>query len=110
MDQLLVAADVVVSRSGGTSVAELAIVGVPSVLVPFPTAPRDHQTANAQSLVESGAAVLVPDAELDEDRLAAELTRMLKGDVLVTMTERAHGLGRPDAADRVADLVIGSAT
>jgi UDP-N-acetylglucosamine:LPS N-acetylglucosamine transferase len=105
MERLLAAADVAVCRSGGTTVAELAVVGVPAVFVPLPIAPRDHQTANAAALVAAGAAVVVPDAECDVDRLEAELGRMLQPEQLSAMTAAAASLGLPDAADRVADIV-----
>jgi undecaprenyldiphospho-muramoylpentapeptide beta-N-acetylglucosaminyltransferase len=109
MDRVLAAADLAVSRAGGTTVAELAVVGVASVLVPFPLAPRDHQTANARSLVAAGGAVLIPDDELTTERLAAEVEELLHGDRLLDMSSAAHGLGHPDAADRVAALVLGHA-
>ena len=105
MALLLAAADVVVSRSGG-SVAELEAVGRASVLVPLPGAPGDHQTANARALVDAGAAVLVPDAELTPERLATEIDSLLADPArLVAMGEAARRLARPDAAERVADLV-----
>jgi len=105
MAQLLAAADVAVCRAGG-SVAELAAAGVPSVLVPLPGAPGDHQRANASAMVRAGAAVLVPDAELTAERLAAELT-LLVDDAprRAAMAAAAAALGRPDAADRVAVLL-----
>lgn len=106
MSVLLAAADVAVCRAGGTTVAELALVGLPSVLVPLPGAPGDHQTANAAALVQAGAAVLVPDAELTPERLAREL------DALVGDAARLEAMGRaavscavPDAANRVAMLL-----
>jgi undecaprenyldiphospho-muramoylpentapeptide beta-N-acetylglucosaminyltransferase len=107
MDLALAAADLVVSRSGGTTVAELAVVGVPSVLVPLPIATRDHQTANAGPLVRAGAAVLVPDDELDADRLVREVAHLLADgpDGLARRADAARSLGRPDAAAAVADLV-----
>jgi len=106
MPTTFAAADVVVSRAGATTVAELAVLGLPSVLVPLPIATADHQTANARHLVELGAARLVPDAELDVDRLEAELEPLV-GDpeALARMGEGARALGRRDAADRVAALV-----
>jgi UDP-N-acetylglucosamine--N-acetylmuramyl-(pentapeptide) pyrophosphoryl-undecaprenol N-acetylglucosamine transferase len=74
--------------------------------VPLPIAPRDHQTANAGPLVRAGAAILVPDGELDTDRLVAEVGRLLDDQGrLAEMGAAAHGLARPDAAERVADLV-----
>ncbi|HEY6530926.1 MAG TPA: UDP-N-acetylglucosamine--N-acetylmuramyl-(pentapeptide) pyrophosphoryl-undecaprenol N-acetylglucosamine transferase, partial [Acidimicrobiales bacterium] len=106
MERVLCAADLLVGRAGGTTVAELAEVGLGAVLVPLPIAPRDHQTANAAALVRAGAAILVPDAELDGDRLVAELAPLLEHpERLATMAAAAHALARPDAADRVADLV-----
>ncbi|MGI8686518.1 MAG: undecaprenyldiphospho-muramoylpentapeptide beta-N-acetylglucosaminyltransferase [Acidimicrobiales bacterium] len=106
MPLLYAAADVVLSRAGGSTVAELAAAGVPAVLVPLPGAPNDHQTANAMALVRAGAAVLVPDAELTPERLAAELDPLLADpDRLAAMADAGRRIARPDAADRVADLV-----
>ena len=106
MPQVYAAADVVVGRAGATSVAELAVVGLPSVLVPLPGAPGDHQTANAAGLVEAGGAVLVPDAELDGVRLVTEVHRLLETpELLASMGRAAAGLGRRDADNRVADLL-----
>jgi undecaprenyldiphospho-muramoylpentapeptide beta-N-acetylglucosaminyltransferase len=106
MDTVLAAADLLIGRAGGTTVAELAEVGVGGVLVPLPQAPRDHQTANAAALVRVGAALLIPDAELDGDRLVAEIDALL-GDPsqLEEMGIAAHTLAQPDAADAVAELV-----
>jgi len=105
MHLLLQAADVVVTRAGGT-VAELAAFGVPAVLVPLPIATRDHQTANAAAVVAGGGAVTVADAELDVDRLDAELGGMLDDPArLARMGEAMRAMARPDAAERVADLV-----
>ena len=99
-------ADVVVCRAGATTVAELAAAGVPSVLVPLPGAPGDHQTANARALAERAAAVLVPDAECTPERLAAELEPLLADAArLDAMARAASALARPDAAERVALLV-----
>ncbi len=111
MPQALAAADLVVCRAGGTTVAELAAIGVPSVLVPLPIATRDHQTANAGPLVRAGAAVLVPDDQLDADRLVREVEAMLDGagGGLQAMADAARTLGRPDAAAAVADLVESAA-
>lgn len=106
MPTALAAADVVLARAGATTVAELGVLGRPGVLVPLPIATADHQTANARELVGAGAAVLVPDAELDVDRLVAELTPLLADPAhLAAMGRAAAALGRPDAARRVAALV-----
>lgn len=105
MDLLLSAADIAVTRSGG-SVAELEAFGVPAVLVPLPIATRDHQTANAQVLVQAGGAVMVPDAELTTDRLESELAPILDdSDRRAGMSRAMHSLARLDAADRVASLI-----
>ncbi len=106
MELALAAADIAVCRAGGNTVAELALVGLPAVLVPLPIAPRDHQSANARCLVEAGAVVHLPDAELDETRLARELAVVIDDPVrLGEMSAAAARLGRPDAAERVADLL-----
>jgi len=106
MPVLLAAADLAVCRAGGTSVAELAVTGLPAVLVPLPIAPNDHQTANAAALVRAGAAVLVPDGELTAERLGAELEALLREPGRIeAMGEAAARTARPDAADRVAALV-----
>jgi UDP-N-acetylglucosamine:LPS N-acetylglucosamine transferase len=105
MEVVYTEATVVVSRSGGMT-AELTTVGMPSVLVPLPGAPGDHQTANADALVAAGAAVKIPDAELDPTRLAAELDALLTDPArLAAMSTAARALGRPDATARFADLV-----
>ena len=102
----LAAADLVVSRAGGNTVAELAAVGVPSVLVPLPGAPGDHQTANARALVDGGAAVLVADVDMTAARLVADVESLL-GDPgrLGAMEAAAATVGRRDAAEAVAALV-----
>jgi UDP-N-acetylglucosamine--N-acetylmuramyl-(pentapeptide) pyrophosphoryl-undecaprenol N-acetylglucosamine transferase len=106
MESLLVAADLAVCRAGGSTVAELAEVGLPAVLVPLPIAPRDHQTANAQALVRAGAAILIPDADLDGPTIVGQLDPLLAdADRRARMSAAARSLARPDAADRVADLV-----
>jgi undecaprenyldiphospho-muramoylpentapeptide beta-N-acetylglucosaminyltransferase len=102
---LLQAADVAVTRAGGT-VAELAALGVPSILVPLPIATRDHQRANAESLVATGGAVMVLDAELDTDRLARELEPMLDDAVhRKAMADAMRAASHPNAADDAAALV-----
>jgi UDP-N-acetylglucosamine:LPS N-acetylglucosamine transferase len=106
MDLLYQAADVVVCRAGAITVAELAVAGVPAVLVPLPGAPGDHQTANAAALVAAGAGVLVADADCDGERLAAVLDDLLEDpDRLGAMAAAARSVGRPDAAAAVAEVV-----
>lgn len=106
MPLLLAAADVALCRAGGTSVAELAAVGLPAVLVPLPIAPHDHQTANASALVGAGAAILVPDAELTPGRLAAEVAPLLDDPARRrAMSAAGLVLARRGAADEVAALL-----
>ena len=106
MDVLMAAADVAVSRAGGATVAELAVVGLPAILVPLPIAPFDHQAANAQALVRTGGAVMVRDHELDTERLITELEALMahRGG-LAEVGERLRAVARPDAADAVAAVV-----
>ncbi|MBI2708294.1 MAG: UDP-N-acetylglucosamine--N-acetylmuramyl-(pentapeptide) pyrophosphoryl-undecaprenol N-acetylglucosamine transferase [Actinobacteria bacterium] len=105
MDLLLAAADVAVTRSGG-SVFELMAAGVPAVLVPLPIASRDHQKANAEAVAALGGAVIVPDDELDADRLERELDALLRDrDRLASMAAAMRASARPDAADEVAAVV-----
>jgi UDP-N-acetylglucosamine--N-acetylmuramyl-(pentapeptide) pyrophosphoryl-undecaprenol N-acetylglucosamine transferase len=106
MDLLYAAADLVVCRAGAMTVAELAVAGVPSVLVPLPGAPGDHQTANARVLERAGAAVLLPDADCDARTLAVTLEGMLADPVGLEAGGRsAFSLGRGDAAHAGARLV-----
>jgi UDP-N-acetylglucosamine:LPS N-acetylglucosamine transferase len=110
MAAVYAAADVVVCRAGAMTVAELAVAGVPSVLVPLPGAPGDHQTANARVLVREGAAVLVPDPECDADTLAAVLDDLLADPArLDAMGRSAARAGRPDAARAGAGVVEAAA-
>ncbi|HTR57103.1 MAG TPA: undecaprenyldiphospho-muramoylpentapeptide beta-N-acetylglucosaminyltransferase [Casimicrobiaceae bacterium] len=101
-------ADLVVSRSGGLTVAELAAAGVASLLVPLPGAIADEQTHNARFLVDAGGAVLVPQDELSPQRLA-ELLRGSSRERLLAMAQAARRMARADATERVADACISEA-
>lgn len=105
MHLMLDAADVAVTRAGG-GVFELMATGLPAVLVPLPIATRDHQMANAGAVAAAGGAVVVPDAELDTDRLVQELDALL-GDAgrLAAMGAAMRAAATVDAAERVAALV-----
>jgi UDP-N-acetylglucosamine--N-acetylmuramyl-(pentapeptide) pyrophosphoryl-undecaprenol N-acetylglucosamine transferase len=94
-------ADLVICRAGAITVAELSAGGVPSVLVPFPHAVDDHQTANARFLADHDAAILLPQEEMTPESLAATL-RALDRPRLLEMARRARALGKPDAARLVA--------
>ena len=100
-------ADLVVCRAGALTLAELCAAGVGSVLVPFPQAVDDHQTRNAEYLVERGAALLLPQG----DGLAMDLRNVLAALAMdparrLSMAEAARSLAKPDAAQRVAEIVI----
>ena len=100
-------ADVVICRAGALTLAELCAAGVPSVLVPFPQAVDDHQTRNAEFLVERDAAVLVPQSDLLAELLHAQLLVFAADPTrLQAMGQAARRLAKPDAAQRVADAVL----
>ncbi len=110
MELVYAAADVVVCRAGAMTIAELAVTGVPSILVPLPGAPGDHQTANARVLERAGAAVLLPDDRCDADALASALDGLLGQPTLLgAMGDAASALGRPDAAAAGARVVEATA-
>ena len=98
-------ADLVVCRAGATTVAEIAVAGVASILVPYPHAVDDHQTANARFLTDAGAAVLARQSELNAGRLA-ELITGFDRERLCEMAKRARSLGRPDATEAVAKACV----
>ncbi len=105
----LAACDLVVGRSGG-SIFEFTAAGRPCLLIPYPHATADHQTANAGWLTEAGAAVAVADAELSAERLASEVAALLgEPGKLETMAAAARGMAKPDAARRIADEVLAAA-
>jgi UDP-N-acetylglucosamine--N-acetylmuramyl-(pentapeptide) pyrophosphoryl-undecaprenol N-acetylglucosamine transferase len=102
----LAAADLAVARAGG-SVLELAAAGVPAILVPFPEATGDHQTRNARYMEEAGAAVVLPDAELDGPRLARDVAALLGSrDRMTAMARAARAVAKPDAAERIAEEAL----
>jgi UDP-N-acetylglucosamine--N-acetylmuramyl-(pentapeptide) pyrophosphoryl-undecaprenol N-acetylglucosamine transferase len=105
----LAAADLAVARAGG-SVFEIAAHGLPAVLVPYPHAAGDHQSANARWMTEAGAAVVIPDGELTAARLAEQVTELL-GDRarLARMASASRALARPDAAGEVARELLQAA-
>jgi UDP-N-acetylglucosamine--N-acetylmuramyl-(pentapeptide) pyrophosphoryl-undecaprenol N-acetylglucosamine transferase len=106
MPAALAAADVGVFRSGSSMCFEIAAAGLPALLVPSPYVTGDHQTGNARWLAAAGGAVLLPDAELSAERLATELDALLDDPGRRTaMGEALRPLARPDAAERIADLV-----
>ena len=108
MGDMLAAADLVLSRSGASSVAEIAALAVPSVLVPYPHATADHQTTNARYLVDAGAGVLCADADIDAPAFAEELLHLVDdAAVRGAMRQAARGLAQDRAAALLADAVEG---
>jgi UDP-N-acetylglucosamine--N-acetylmuramyl-(pentapeptide) pyrophosphoryl-undecaprenol N-acetylglucosamine transferase len=105
----LAACDLVLARSGG-SIFELTATGRPAILVPYPHAAADHQAANAAWMTDRGAAIAIPDEELDSRRLAGEVAQLL-GDEgrLRAMASASAALAKPDAARRIADQVLEAA-
>lgn len=99
-------AQLVISRSGASSVADIAVIGRPSILVPLAAAIRDEQTANAKGLVDAGAAIALPEHEMSAERLSTEVARILQSpEIAQTMAIAALSCGKPDAAEELAALV-----
>jgi UDP-N-acetylglucosamine--N-acetylmuramyl-(pentapeptide) pyrophosphoryl-undecaprenol N-acetylglucosamine transferase len=100
-------AQLVISRAGASSIADLTVIGRPSILIPFAAATGDHQTANARGLVQAGGAILIPEKALDIDVLSEHINTVLTNPKAATqMANAAMGAGRPDATDRLVDMVL----
>ena len=100
------AADLVLARAGGTTIAELTCRGLPAVLVPFPAAADDHQTANAREVERSGGALLVPESRLGGEGMALALSILFDRARREEMASRMHACGRPDAARTIARRML----
>lgn len=106
MEFAFAAADLAVCRAGATTLAELALAGLPSVLVPYPYAAADHQTENARAMVQQGAALLCPDSEAGH-RLGPMVLELVNDPGrLRSMAQQARSMARPDAAAVLADAVV----
>jgi UDP-N-acetylglucosamine--N-acetylmuramyl-(pentapeptide) pyrophosphoryl-undecaprenol N-acetylglucosamine transferase len=113
MNELLGAADIVISRAGATTIAELAVLSKPVILVPFEKLPGSHQLKNAQRLERAEAAVVVPDSKMEEDpTLLLEATRTLirSPKKCEELAEKLHAESKTDAAERLADILVEIAT
>ncbi len=111
MARVYAASDLIVSRAGATAIAEIELVGRPSVLVPYPYATEDHQMRNARALERAGASVVVPDAEFTADVLVSLVRELTEGrERLLAMADAARKLARPDAAVRVARAALAIAS
>jgi UDP-N-acetylglucosamine--N-acetylmuramyl-(pentapeptide) pyrophosphoryl-undecaprenol N-acetylglucosamine transferase len=107
--EALAASDLVIARAGG-SIFEVAAAGRPAILVPYPHATADHQTANARWMERAGAAVVIPDGELTAARLGQEVGALLGcSSRLGAMASASAALARPDAAQAIADEVLAAA-
>ncbi len=110
MGDTLAACDMVVSRAGATSLAEISALHIPALLVPFPFATEDHQTKNAAEYVAAGAAYLVADSKVEEPEFAEQLFAMIESpQVRDAMREASMSFGTENAAARLADAVIAAA-
>lgn len=107
MDRQMTQADVIVSRAGATTLAEVAAAGKPAILVPLPTATDDHQRRNALALVKQDAAVMVEQRELSGDRIAAEILALAGNAARRAQMRRAvRAFARPDAAKVIVDRAL----
>lgn len=107
MAEFYASADIVIARSGATTVAELAAAGVPSVLIPYPYAVDDHQTANANALVNNGAAHILPQTKLTATELSAVLQSITTEQILLKMAVAARAAHHVNAATQVSDILLG---
>jgi len=99
-------AQLVICRAGASTIADLTVIGRPSILIPYAAAAGDHQTANARGLVEAGAAILIPEKRLDVSSLTAQITAVLSDPAgAQQMSAAALGAGMPDATERLVALV-----
>jgi len=107
MPERLAAAHLVIARAGASTIAELTAAGRPALLVPFRFATDDHQTANARAFGAAGAGWVLPEASLTAAEIADRLSLVLaEPAALAAAAAKALGLGRPDAAERLADLAL----
>ena len=106
MDLAYAAADVVISRAGALSIAELCLVGKPVIFVPSPNVAEDHQTKNARALVDNNAAVLISDKDARTALVKATLQLIKDNDRQLSLSENIKKLARPDAAEMIAREIL----
>ncbi|HJM28099.1 MAG TPA: undecaprenyldiphospho-muramoylpentapeptide beta-N-acetylglucosaminyltransferase [Acidimicrobiales bacterium] len=107
MPSVLNAADLIVSRAGGSITAEIAVLGIPAILIPLPNAPGDHQTKNAQALVEVGAAVIMKDEKCSGANLVEEIKGIIESPgLLETMSLKCNEVGNRDASTLLARTLL----
>jgi UDP-N-acetylglucosamine--N-acetylmuramyl-(pentapeptide) pyrophosphoryl-undecaprenol N-acetylglucosamine transferase len=99
-------ADLIISRAGATTCAELSAAGKASIMIPLPTAADDHQRKNAEALEGGGASKMILQSDLSGEKLAEEITRLVESPQTITLMEQAaKAMGREDAAEKTADLI-----
>lgn len=107
MPEILWAADFIVSRAGALALAEIAVCGIPALLVPYPYAAEDHQTANGMTFVDQGAAVMIRDRELTGDVVVQTIDEIFsEPSRLEKMKKNTEILAKPDATKKIAELVM----
>ncbi len=100
-------ADLSFSRAGALTIAELTACGLPGVLVPLPSAAADHQTHNARSMAEAGAAEIIPEKDLNPSSTAEKITAIMKNDkILNSMNQQSKNLGKPQATKMIVELIL----
>ncbi|MBU7005636.1 undecaprenyldiphospho-muramoylpentapeptide beta-N-acetylglucosaminyltransferase [Phosphitispora fastidiosa] len=106
IDEALAVADLVICRAGATSIAEITVRGLPSVLIPYPYASGNHQEYNAEALVRKGAAVMIPDRNLTSKVLWDTIYNLFSDrQVLAGMAEKSRSLGKPGALKHILQLI-----
>ncbi|SHJ63088.1 UDP-N-acetylglucosamine--N-acetylmuramyl-(pentapeptide) pyrophosphoryl-undecaprenol N-acetylglucosamine transferase [Shimia gijangensis] len=99
-------AQLVISRSGASSVADISVIGRPSILIPFAAATGDHQTANARGLVDAGGAILIPESQLTKESMTQQISNILTNpEGALQMARAALSVGKPEATQELVALV-----
>ena len=106
MDLAYAMADLVISRAGASSISELCLLGKPAILVPSPNVTEDHQTHNAMALVNKNAAVLVKDADAEQNMISTALQLITDETKLSELSKNVSLLAQRDSANRIADEVV----
>ena len=107
MPEAMAMANLAVFRAGATGLAELTARGIPSILIPYPYAAENHQEHNARALVKAGAARMILNKDLTSENLQENITQLLNNPAeLKSMSEASLKLGRPQAAENIANMIL----
>lgn len=110
MSEVFSSSQLAVGRAGAGMVAEVAAMGLPAILIPLQKAPNDHQTANAEALAKTGAAICIPEPDFNGTRLLAEIDQLCRQpETLTRMADQAANFAHPNAAEKIADLLFENA-